>query len=367
MQFVMSFVGGLMLGVALLHLLPHALGSHISTDQAAGWTLGGLLVMFLLIRVFHVHAHEHGDTGDVSDVHRHDHDDAGHADHHHHAGPCEHQHDQPAADHIHHHPFSWLGLAFGLSLHTLIDGLALGAAVAAEARGQHGWALFGLGTFLAVALHKPLDALSITSLMAAGGWSRGAIWIANLAFAVMCPLGALGFLLGARTLMEEQTVVVGCALAFAAGVFLCISLADLLPEVAFHAHDRLQLTLALALGVALAWGIGFFHPAHSHGPGGSHEHGRVIESGARPLGAPAHLAQHNNRRVFPGYFAMVRSSPTAAQPAPQALEVGVGFDLLFVFVPLTSHEPSACCVLTSSRWARAIEGSPFGWPTWSRT
>jgi len=264
MQLIMSFVGGLMLGVALLHLLPHSLAEQGSIDRAAGWTLGGLLTMFLLIRVFHVHAHEHGDTSDVVDHHHHDH-----------AGPCNH-HEHHEPEPIAQHPFSWLGLAFGLSLHTLIDGIALGAAVAAEAHEQRGFALFGLGTFLAVALHKPLDALSITSLMAAGGWKPGDIRIANIAFAVMCPLGAFAFVTGLAGLLTDQQVAIGCALAFAAGVFLCISLADLLPEVAFHAHDRFRLTLALFLGIALAWGIGFLEPAHSHQP---HEHPRAGERG----------------------------------------------------------------------------------------
>ena len=299
-QLIMSFVGGLMLGVALLHLLPHSVAEQGSVDRAALWTLGGLFTMFLLIRVFHVHAHEHGDTSDLADAHQHDHDHAGPCEHVHAASPSaalpseereesgnpyespqthptrEHAHDHPHAHHHHgpsaQHPFSWLGLAFGLSLHTLIDGLALGAAVAAEAHEEHGLALFGLGTFLAVALHKPLDALSITSLMAAGGWSRRDIWLANLLFAVMCPLGAIGFVFGLGSLLGEQHLVVGCALAFAAGVFLCISLADLLPEVAFHAHDRVQLTLALILGIGLAYGIGFLEPEHTHEP---HGHGQV--------------------------------------------------------------------------------------------
>jgi zinc and cadmium transporter len=259
MQVMMSFVGGLMLGVALLHLLPHSVAEQGSVDRAAIWLLAGLLVMFLLIRVFHVHAHEHGDAVDVEDPHHHDHE-----------GPCQHDHPAAPSGHGHaahassQHPFSWLGLAFGLSLHTLIDGLALGAAVAAEAHEAEHFALFGLGTFLAVALHKPLDALSITSLMAAGRWSKGAIWLANLGFALMCPLGAVGFVLGVGRLFGEQQIVVGCALAFAAGVFLCISLADLLPEVAFHAHDRIQLTLALLLGIALAWGIGLVEGDHAH-------------------------------------------------------------------------------------------------------
>jgi zinc and cadmium transporter len=263
-QLIMSFVGGLMLGVALLHLLPHSIAEQGSVDRAAIWALAGLLTMFLLIRVFHVHAHEHGDAGDVCDEHRHDHE---------HDAPCDHAHrdhgHEPAA---HNHPFSWVGLALGLSLHTLIDGLALGAAVAAEAHPGSGFALFGLGTFLAVALHKPLDALSITSLMTAGGWKRQDIWLANIGFALMCPIGAIGFTFGLARLFGEQHVAVGCALAFAAGVFLCISLADLLPEVAFHTHDRLQLTLALFLGIALAFGIGYLEPSHSHEP---HGHGET--------------------------------------------------------------------------------------------
>jgi zinc and cadmium transporter len=270
MQLLMSFVGGLMLGVAVLHLFPHGVYElgRITTiekplDLSALWLLGGLLGMFLLIRVFHVHAHEHGDTSDV-----------GHSHDHAHGAGCEHDHDHhghaPALIHLgakeavddSAHRFSWVGLAIGLSLHTLIDGLALGAAVKAESLHAH-W-LAGLGTFLAVALHKPLDALSITSLMAAGGWTRKQAWLANMAFALMCPFGAFAFLFGLDGLGDNQSLVIGCALAFSAGVFLCISLADLLPELAFHAHDRFPLTMVLFVGVALAWVIGKFEPAHTH-------------------------------------------------------------------------------------------------------
>jgi zinc and cadmium transporter len=257
MQFMMSFVGGLMLGVALLHLLPHAVAKGVTFDTAAWWALGGLLAMFLLIRVFHVHAHEHGEAAEQE-----------HKDH-------GHEHDHEHCDQAHppeltaERSFSWVGLAFGLALHTIIDGLALGAAVAAEHEAGHGWALYGVGAFLAVALHKPLDALSITSLMAAGGWSKRAALYANIAFALMCPLGAIGFVCGLGALTGNQDFVIGCALAFAAGVFLCISLADLLPEVTFHSHDRLWLTAALFLGVALAIAIGFVEHKHVHE---RHEH-----------------------------------------------------------------------------------------------
>ena len=57
MQLIMSFVGGLVLAVALLHMLPHAATETGSLDWAVWATLAGLLTMFFLIRTFHVHRH----------------------------------------------------------------------------------------------------------------------------------------------------------------------------------------------------------------------------------------------------------------------------------------------------------------------
>jgi len=156
-------------------------------------------------------------------------------------------------------------VAVGLALHTLIDGVALGAAVMAEAAHAETAGLYGLGVFLAIVLHKPLDALSITSLMVASGWSRSARQIVNVAFALMCPAGVVLLITGLNQLTDQPDVYVGCALGFSAGVFLCISLADLLPEVQFHTHDRLKLSIALILGIAIAYGIGFVESGHVHG------------------------------------------------------------------------------------------------------
>lgn len=267
MQVLISGVGGLMLGIAVFHLMPHAAAElgPARVDLMSGWLMAGLLIMFFMLRAFHFHQH---DVTPLDDA-------AGAATGHVHDSDCGHDHDH--SGHAHDHPgdhahrLSWIGVFAGLSLHTLIDGAALGASVAAEAAGTDAWRLFGLGTFAAVFLHKPLDALSITSLMRAGGWSSKTVLLVNAAFAAMCPLGAALFIFGVNQWAEGSTVVIGCALAFAAGVFLCISLGDLLPEMEFHSHHRLRLTLALLLGVALAWGIGFLEPAHlhEHGVGGS--------------------------------------------------------------------------------------------------
>lgn len=245
MQVIMSFVAGLMLGVALYHLLPHAIasiGGMHGVDHAVGWAMAGLILMLMLLRSFHFHQH---DFSEEEDQHHH-HDEAGHS------------HGPTAA-----HPLSWLGIAFGLGLHTLIDGVALGASVYAVGVGAS-MGVVGLGVFLAIVLHKPLDALSITSMMQAGGWSAAARIRANIGFALLCPLGALLFIWGADQLGAQRDLVVGSALAFAAGVFLCIALSDLLPEVHFHSHDKLKLTVSFLIGIVLAYAIGWFEPDTAH-------------------------------------------------------------------------------------------------------
>lgn len=302
MQLMMSFVAGLMLGVALLHMLPHAAVELGALDTAVLWTLGGLLGMFFLIRTFHFHQHgseeelvetaegpaaASAESGNAPaptvalglappEAARHAHD--------HHA--CDHHH-----DHHHHHghghgetspaellrsgsPYAWAGLALGLGVHTLLDGLALGASVVAESHvGSGGW-LFGVGTFLAVVLHKPLDAMSITTLMRMAGWSVHRQQLVNALFAMLCPIGAIGFWFGMSHHVESNQFWLGVALAFSAGTFLCISLGDLLPEVHFHDHDRLKLSIALLVGVALAYGVGMLEPKHVHHPTAhQHEHG----------------------------------------------------------------------------------------------
>jgi len=272
MQLLVSLVGGLMLGVGIFHQLPHAVavmpnqdsGHSSALDSCMWWLMFGLLLTFFMLRMFHFHNH-----GPMADEDGHDHDCA-HDHDHDHAGQLSHDHD-------HGHgaesskKASWIGIFLGLSLHTLLDGVALAAAVEADAIHQHGnsaFALLGLGTFLGVVLHKPLDSLSITSLMATGGWSRGSMQLANIGYALMCPIGAGLFCVGMTSFSGGRDTIVAGALAMSAGVFIAISLSDLLPEVQFHSHDRIRLSLVLLLGVALAWGIRFLEPAHTHGASG---------------------------------------------------------------------------------------------------
>lgn len=240
LQMAVSFVAGLMLGIALLHFLPDANEDLHSLDKTVSWMLGGFLAMFFVQRFFHFHHHDlpEGDPEDCCG-HEHDHDHA-----HHHA---EHAHtlaDKSAKQ------LSWVGTALGLTLHSLLDGLALAAAVAAGAQGNQ--VLAGLGVALVVILHKPFDAMAVSTLMAAGGSSRFSRHVLNGLFALASPLGALLFYFCASAFAGGDSVVLGSALAFCAGSFLCIASSDLLPELQFHSHDRFKLSFMLLAGLAVA-------------------------------------------------------------------------------------------------------------------
>ena len=125
--------------------------------------------------------------------------------------------------------------------------------------------LAGFATFLAVVLHKPFDAGIIATLMINSNASAGTRRLVNAAYAIIVPLGALLFLGSLQLFGDNQGAVLGAALAMAAGAFLCIAAADLLPEVEFHSHDRLLLTASLTLGIAIAWGITVMErSSHAH-------------------------------------------------------------------------------------------------------
>ncbi len=238
LQMAVSFVAGLMLGIALLHFLPDAEEQLHSLDQTVHWLLGGFLAMFFVQRFFHFHHHDlpEGDPEDCCD-HEHAHSHDAHGEHAHTLA------DKSAKQ------LSWVGTALGLTLHSLLDGLALAVAVQAGAQGNA--KIAGLGVALVVILHKPFDAMAVSTLMAASGKSHFSRHVLNGLFALASPIGAALFYVGAGH-FAANTPLLGYALGFCAGSFLCIASADLLPELQFHSHDRLKLSAALLAGLAIA-------------------------------------------------------------------------------------------------------------------
>jgi zinc and cadmium transporter len=274
MELAVSFVAGVMLGVGLLIMLPHAvmarmepaasvaseLHPHATSHELIGpvvlWLLAGFLAMFLIERYFCFHHHDAPPAAAPGDGHEH----REHAVHHH--------------VHPRHH-LTWAGAAVGLTLHSLIDGIALAASVQVAAHDDHSPALAGLGAFLVIFLHKPFDSLTLGTLMAVGKHSRFTRHMVNVAFSLLIPVGIVLFQLGVSAESNASTLL-AAALAFSAGTFLCIAMSDLLPELQFHQHDRFKLSMALVLGLAVAWGVArmeagmhseptFFETTHEHG------------------------------------------------------------------------------------------------------
>lgn len=340
LQMMISFVAGLMLGIGLLRLLPHAAVMLPNFDHATGWMTIGLIVMFVFLRMFHFHQHSlaeapttiayseeetalnamtqsgvasttmkpdcagHGSCGGMGTcggkkdchtaqevsgeghTHEHDHD-------HDHSHDHDHDHDhaqpaKPASYHPHHHhqgcdhdartaQGSWTAILLGLTLHTMMDGFALGASYQAAFSTQMA-GIWGLGTFLAVLLHKPLDTMTLGALMSHDGISPNIRRSVILFFSLVCPASMFLVVTGLSQLGSVETYFLGASLAASAGIFLCIALSDLLPEIEFHSHDRIKLTCLMISGVLVAYLIGWLEPAHQHRPKPPIENGKGTTS-----------------------------------------------------------------------------------------
>lgn len=298
LQIANSLIGGFMLGIALLHMLPHAMMSNNPFQQLMLWMVAGVLTMFLLERFFHFHQHDLPSHPPSA------HDDPGqeHGHGHQHGPGCEHDPEPVAvADcvdnsaetpHYDHQPkLSWSGAAIGLILHSLIAGVALGASMTAE----QGHSLPGLALFLIIVLHKPFDSMTLLALVVSTGWSRRAGHVINVLFALAVPIGAGIFMLRFANEHDAHSMIVGNALAFTAGVFLCIALSDVLPELHFHQHDKISLTAALIIGLAIAYAIAHFEMKH-------HDHGHgAIQNPHQAYGSQNQAAGSANWATIPRY------------------------------------------------------------------
>ena len=226
---MLSFSAGVMLGAAFFHMLPEA--AEGAGLVAIPWVLVGFLFLFLLER--YVLVHVCGEPGVAPDAgsHVHVHGGEGHT-----GTGCE----------VH-----TLGLAafVGLSLHTLVDGFALGAASGEER--------LGLLVFLAILAHKVPSSFSLSAILRAEGYSRARALVMNAIFALMVPFGAAIYV-AVRELVHAESFT-SLALAASAGTFLHLALSDIIPDLHRRASSRLRLSGLLLLGVAAMWALRLVH------------------------------------------------------------------------------------------------------------
>jgi len=258
LQLYLSLSAGVMLGAACFHVLPDAVEDEAGRSIFGLWMMVGILGLFCIERFLAPHTHEPSvsDPAPKAEMeHKHDHEHG-------------HDHDHDHKPHAHAAPpvAGWAAV-MGLTLHTFMNGGAMGAAVQTDLKTSLAFAFPGLAIFLAIVLHKPADALAISTVLRRRGVRPGVIALVQFGFASMVPIGGFALLVtsgGLETSVQNQ--ITEAALAFSAGTFLYIALSDLLPEVHFHRHDRVPLFVALLSGVVLMYVIGVLEDYGKKGP-----------------------------------------------------------------------------------------------------
>jgi zinc and cadmium transporter len=209
-QHMLSLAAGALLATAFMHLLPEAFESGVEPHDLFPVLLVGLVFFFLLDKaeLWH-HGHEHGEAGQLHQVHEHHgaHHDADHAGH---------AHGEP-----HRSPVSgsWAVLA-GDSVHCFGDGVLIASAFMADLR-------LGVIAALAVLAHEVPHHMGDLMVLRAGASSkRMALVKVSLAGAVTTLGGLVGFWLVAQ--LEDALPYF---LVVASASFMYVALADLIPQL----------------------------------------------------------------------------------------------------------------------------------------
>jgi zinc and cadmium transporter len=180
---LISYAVGTLLGVALLALLPEALGS-LPPSRALATLLAGVLSFFLLEKlVLWRHCH----TGHDCEVHT-----------------------SSAASLV----------IIGDAFHTFVDGALIAAAVLTSIP-------LGATTAIAVAAHEIPQEVGDFAILLRAGYSRGRAFTLNLLSAAGGVLGALAMMLASQWVPQILPYV----LSYAAGSFLYVAMADLIPDL----------------------------------------------------------------------------------------------------------------------------------------
>ena len=213
LHLVLGFSAGAIIGVAFFDLLPEALALSASTYESSVVTAVialGFIMYLGLDRFVFVHGH-------TTDLHGHTHD---------------HEHSPETAG-------NERG-AFGassLSLHSFLDGIAIGLAFQVSGA-------VGMVVATAVLIHDFSDGINTVSLILGNGGTRKQAyrWLVFDAFAPV-----LGIMIATFITVPQQTL--GMVLALFCGFFLYIGASELLPE-SYHSHPKALTTIMTVLGMA---------------------------------------------------------------------------------------------------------------------
>lgn len=188
-----AFAAGTLLGAALLDLVPEAIesgeGLGIEALTIFVYVLAGLLVFYSIERFISWHHHHHRELKEKGEAHREV------------------------------HAFTYLNL-IGDGVHNFIDGTIIAASFLTNVP-------LGIATTVAIALHEIPQEIGDFALLIYGGLSRLKALVYNFISALAAVVGGLVGYFFLNKLAHPTLFL----LAFAAGGFIYIASADLIPEL----------------------------------------------------------------------------------------------------------------------------------------
>ena len=200
--YVIAIGAGIRIGAAFFDLLPESVDLLGAVDLAMVWAAVGFLTFYVVEKVTLLHVG--------------------------HETATELEHEDAAHRHV-----GLIG-AGAMSLHSLLDGVAMAAAFQASPE-------LGLVVGLVVVFHRFGDGIGIVSLLLASRVPRAAAmrWVFLVSLA---PVAGAAFI----AILPIPDLVLGALLAFFAGFFLYVGAAELLPEAHRSEGSRMVIVATLA-------------------------------------------------------------------------------------------------------------------------
>lgn len=208
--FLVSVSAGALLGESFLHLMPEAVESSPDLSVWA-WLLGGIIIFFILEKIIHWH-HCHN--------------------------PAKHEHEHTGT-------LGKMNL-IGDGLHNFLDGLIIAGAFLVNIP-------LGIATTIAVIAHEIPQEISDFGILIYSGVSKAKALLFNFFSGAISIIGAVaGLLAGARTENFASYII-----PFAAGGFIYIAAADIIPELHKEVAIKksLKQLLGILIGIGVMWGL----------------------------------------------------------------------------------------------------------------
>lgn len=219
-EFLLSLSGGFLLAIAFIHFIPEIY--ETGSENVKYYILLGFLIQLFLEYfsggIEHGHVHGKNIKGAVP----------------------------------------W-GLFVALSIHSLFEGMPLGAQIMVEGGrelahfSEHHHNLIGVdthGLLIGIILHKIPVAIALMTLLLATNFKKRRAWMILIIFALMSPLGILLGHYGAENAFFKPEII----LAVVVGMFLHISTTIIFESNENHKFNFMKL-LSLLAGVGLALAV----------------------------------------------------------------------------------------------------------------